>query len=1165
MERTPAHDPPDVPPDPGQSPASTADVPPFALATGPLSLSSRTSDTAQLQIVVDHVKDAILTVGGTGRIETMNRTAERVFGYDEDTVRGRKLDQLLPMLGRNRSLTVALDEMAEDLEDTQIDLSPRETRGRRADGTLFDAEIGVSKVRLDSREAYIVCLRDTTERKHAETALRDSEARYRTLVENAPEAIVVYDVDLERFVECNDNAVRFFKMTRDELLRLDLVAISAPEQADGPLHLVTPRGHIDRALGGDAPCFEWITRDAMGHDIPCEVRLVRLPSSGRRLIRGSIIDITERKRAEFLVAGERRVFERITGNAELAATLEAIAETGERVTPDAICTISLYDAAPNQLRRVAGERLPAAVARTFDVQDVGPRNGSCAAAVFLQRQVIVAEIGRDALWEHVREPALEAGLRACWSTPIRTEDCQILGTLALWFRRPRSPLRRDFELMSRLATLAAIAIERRQAEEALRQSEARYRGLFDNVIEGVYREDAQGRLETVNPALVEMLGYERDEDLLALPSTAQLYVDPADRARMLRQLDRDGRLESAEYQLRRQDGRVITVVENSRVVYDCQGRVAGYEGTLADITKRKQAELQLADEKEKAQVTLQAIGDAVLTADALGRVEYLNPVAERLTGWTTGEASGRPVAEVLQLIDESSRAPVDSPVLRCLRDDEVVEPVAQTLLVNRLGQEISVQDSAAPIRDRNGRLIGAVMVFHDVSQERRLQRALSYQATHDVLTGLINRREFEVRLGEALDDARNSELRYVLMYLDLDQFKVVNDTCGHAAGDRLLKQVTGVLQTRIRTTDVLARLGGDEFGVLLRDCTLETASRIAESLRLAIRDFRFEWGERVMRIGVSIGLAEITAESATPAGVMSAADVACYSAKDSGRNRVQTYDQGRAPERHREMEWVSRITRACEEDLLALVCQPIVPIRTGLGTTRLFELLLRMREPDGTLVQPSEFIPAAERYGLMPALDRWVVRQTCTRLAHRRTDAARRAPYTLTVNLSGATLNDEQFLEFVLTEIAAADLSPGALCFEITEAGAMTSLSAATRFIDALRSRGCLFALDDFGSGLSSFMFLRNLPVDFLKLDGQFMQNVAHDHIDRSMVGAIAQVSETMGIRTIAERVDSAEVLARLADVGIQYAQGNYIGAPLPVEVLESLVADEPSVVRLTG
>ena len=363
----------------------------------------------------------------------------------------------------------------------------------------------------------------------------------------------------------------------------------------------------------------------------------------------------------------------------------------------------------------------------------------------------------------------------------------------------------------------------------------------------------------------------------------------------------------------------------------------------------------------------------------------------------------------------------------------------------------------------------------------------------------------------------------------------------------------------------MARLGGDEFGVLLRDCTLETASRIAESLRLAIRDFRFEWGERVMRIGVSIGLAEITAESATPAGVMSAADVACYSAKDSGRNRVQTYDQGRAPERHREMEWVSRITRACEEDLLALVCQPIVPIRTGLGTTRLFELLLRMREPDGTLVQPSEFIPAAERYGLMPALDRWVVRQTCTRLAHRRTDAARRAPYTLTVNLSGATLNDEQFLEFVLTEIAAADLSPGALCFEITEAGAMTSLSAATRFIDALRSRGCLFALDDFGSGLSSFMFLRNLPVDFLKLDGQFMQNVAHDHIDRSMVGAIAQVSETMGIRTIAERVDSAEVLARLADVGIQYAQGNYIGAPLPVEVLESLVADEPSLVRLTG
>ena len=907
-------------------------------------------------------------------------------------------------------------------------------------------------------------------------------------------------------------------------------------------------------------------RDSQGHDIPCEVRLVRLPSSGRRLVRGSITDITERKRSEFLAIGERRVFERITGNVDLPDTLEAIAETAERVTPETLCTVSIYDAEANVLRNIAGRRMPHHFLGAVREVEVGPRNGSCAAAIFLQRQVVVAEIMRDALWEHLRAPALSAGLRACWSTPIRASDGRMLGTVALYFHQPRSPLRRDFELMARLTALAGIAIERKQAEAALRSSESRYRGLFENVVEGVYRASAEGKLESANPALVEMLGFDSVAELLALPSTQSLYVSPADREHVVGTLHRDGRVRNAEFQLRRRDGTVITVVENARVVRDLDGSIVGYEGTLADITERKRAEMQLSEEKEKAQVTLQSIGDAVITADADGHIEYLNPVAESLTGWETREAAGRPASDVFQMLSESTRQPIASSILRCLREGRTVELTEPSLLVNRRGQEISIQDSAAPIRDRGGRLIGAVMVFHDVSQERRLQRALAYQATHDQLTGLINRREFESRVTEALALARvEPTLSHVLMYLDLDQFKVVNDTCGHEAGDRLLKQVTSVVQTRIRTTDTLARLGGDEFGVLLQDCTLETAQRIAEGLRQAIRDFRFVWQDRIMKVGVSIGLAEINGKADTLATVMSAADVACYSAKDSGRNRVQTYQQGRAPERHREMQWVSRINRACEEDQLVLLAQTIVPIRKGVEKLRHFELLLRMRDESGQLVQPSEFIPAAERFNLMPAIDRWVVRQACSRLVHRRGQADGREPYTLSINISGTTLNDEQFLDYVIAEMAAADVSPGALCFELTEAAAMTSLAAATHFIAELRSRGCRFALDDFGSGLSSFIFLKNLPVDFLKIDGQFMHNVAHDRIDRSMVEAIAQIGETMGIRTIAERVDSAEVLARLADIGIQYAQGHYIGAPQPVDILDALLDTDPSHVRLTA
>ena len=1126
----------------------------------------RETAAAQLQAILDHVKDAILTVDESGRVETLNATGERIFGYEEADVRGLGLDVLIPSLARRTRITAALEELAESLENTQVDLAPHETRGRHRNGTLFDAELGVSKVRLDERELFIVCLRDTSDRKHAEIAIRDSEARYRTLVENAPEAIVVLDIDTGRFVECNDNAVRFFKMTREELLSIGPEKISAPEQPDGMPAFGMAHEYIERALAGEAPCFEWLHRDSLNHDIPCEVRFVRLPSSGRRLIRGSITDITERKRSESLAAGERRVFERITGNVNLTDTLEAISEAAERVTPDALCAVTLYLAESNALRHAAGRRLPHALVEALDGIEVGPRNGSCAAAIFLQRQVIVAEVSRDALWEHRRAPALAAGIRACWSTPIRASDGRMLGTVALYFRQPRSPMKRDFELMARLTALAGIAIERKQSEEALRRSEARYRGLFENVIEGVYRAAPDGRLESVNPALALMLGYPTPEDLLALASTRALYVDPSARNLVVAALERDGMVRNAEYQLRRRDGEIIVVVENARVVRDKDGTIVGYEGTIADITERKRAERQLSDEKEKAQVTLQSIGDAVLTADASGSIEYLNPVAEELTGWEMREAAGRPVSEVFHVISEASRQPVESPILRCLREGRVVELTEPTLLLNRRAQEISIQDSAAPIRDRSGRLIGAVMVFHDVSHERRLQRALAYQASHDALTGLINRREFENRLTEALRAVRAGESAgHVLMYLDLDQFKVVNDTCGHEAGDRLLNQITSVLQTRVRTSDILARLGGDEFGVLLQDCTLETAQRIAENVRQAIRDFRFVWEERVMNVGVSIGLAEVNASCESLAVVMSAADVACYSAKDSGRNRVQTYRQGRAPERHREMQWVSRINRAREEDRLELLCQSIVPIRSGVEQLRHFELLLRMRDEGGKLVQPAEFIPAAERFNLMPAVDRWVVRQACGRLAHRRTEDGSREPFTLAINISATTLIDEQFLDFVIAEMAAADVSPGALCFELTEAAAMTSLTAATRFIGELRSRGCRFSLDDFGRGLSSFMFLKSLPVDFLKIDGQFLHNVANDRIDRSMVEAIAQIGETMGIGTIAERVDSAAVLARLADIGIQYAQGHYTGAPQPVEVLDRLVSSDPANFRLSA
>jgi diguanylate cyclase (GGDEF)-like protein len=439
-------------------------------------------------------------------------------------------------------------------------------------------------------------------------------------------------------------------------------------------------------------------------------------------------------------------------------------------------------------------------------------------------------------------------------------------------------------------------------------------------------------------------------------------------------------------------------------------------------------------------------------------------------------------------------------------------------------------------------------VFRDVSRERRLRRALSYQATHDALTGLLNRREFEHRLHAALAETRGERpVEHALVYVDLDQFKVVNDTCGHPAGDRLLKQVTTLLQTRVRGTDTLARLGGDEFGILLQECAREQATKIADGLRQAIHEFRYEWEGQQLKIGASIGIVAIDRSSESVAAVMSAVDVACYAAKDGGRNRVHVYESDNVPVRHKEMHWVSRLQRACDSGRLEIHFQPILPIGANDDPQPHYELMLRMRDEQGNLVQPIEFIPAAERYNMMPAIDRWVVRHVLATVIGRG-QVGEHATFAL--NLSGTTLSDPGFLEFVLGELSSVDIRPGSLCFEITETAAIASLSNVVYFMRELRDRGVRFALDDFGSGLSSFSYLKTLPVEFVKIDGQFVENVYRDPVDRSMVEAICQVARSMGIRTIAERVEKQEALDVLAQIGVDYAQGFLIASPQPISRL---------------
>jgi len=1111
-----------------------------------LAHEAREQSSEHLQVILDHIKDVVLALDDDGVIRTFNPTGERVFGYVEAEVIGQRIDLLLPKLANGETIPEALQRYAASTGDTGLDLKARELWARRKDGETFPAEIAVSKAPLTRREMFVLCLRDVTERRESEQAVRESEARYRLLVDHAPEAIVVLDVETGRFVDANVNGQKLFGLDRSRLLEMGPVELSPPQQPDGAPSGERARAYIQEALEGGSPVFEWSHRNAAGREIVCEVRLVRLPSGSRRLVRGSIADISERKRTERVAAAEREVFEQMTRNAPLPQVLAAVTSLVESVGVGTVCSVSVLAEGGGAFAYMVAPQVPDPMRAALERASIDIRHGSCAAAVYLERQVLVADVAKDPFWLERREVALAAGLRTAWSTPIKAAGGTVLGSLGVYRAEPGLPTPHESQIMARAAQLAGIAIERRLAEEALRGSESKFRGLFESIAEGVYQSGRDGRLLSVNPAFVAMMGYDSAEEMYALPSAAVLYWDPADRAEFTRRIESEGEMRDAEFLMRRRDGQQLVILDNSRPMRDASGLIVGYEGTIVDITARKRAEQAVLAEKERAQVTLQSIGDAVIATDAEGRIEYLNPVAESLTAWSLAEARGQPLGAVLKLVNEMTREPIGNSLAGALGRGESGSATDHTVLITRAGNEVAIQESAAPISDRAGRVIGAVVVFHDVTKERRLKRALAYQASHDALTGLINRREFDNRLHAALLSAQRGEGAYALLYIDLDQFKVVNDTCGHQAGDRLLRDVTGLLQTRVRTTDTIARLGGDEFGVLLEGCTGEQAARIAEGIRQAIRDFRFVWGASTLSVGASIGIVQIRAQTENVTQVMSAADIACYAAKDAGRNRIHVYEADGVSHRHREMQWVSRVTRAAEDNRFELYFQPIVPLGTETGAS-FHELTVRLRDDGGELVPPSEFIPAAERYNVMPVIDRWVVRRALELLDQRR---KRGQPLPLlAVNLSGTSLNEQSFVDFVLQSVTEPAIA-AALCFEITETAAVTSLSNARYLMSELKSRGCKFSLDDFGTGVSSFVYLKTLPVDFLKIDGQFISHVAQDPVNRSMVEAIGRVGRALGIATVAECVETQAVLDELKRIGVDFAQGFYLARPAPIAQL---------------
>ena len=611
-----------------------------------------------------------------------------------------------------------------------------------------------------------------------------------------------------------------------------------------------------------------------------------------------------------------------------------------------------------------------------------------------------------------------------------------------------------------------------------------------------------------------------------------------------------------DFRICRPDGSVRVIHESARVLLDAEGRPVRMLGTNIDVTEMRALQARLTEQNELLRITLESIGDGVVTTDRYGQVMWLNPMAERSTGWSSADAAGRPVEQVLHLVHEGSRDACESPVRRCLERLETQFMDGAIALLSRSGEGIAVELSASPMRGAADKILGAVLVFNDVTAQRHAASELSYRASHDSLTELVNRAEFENRLRRAWLQSVESGRTHALLYIDLDQFKLVNDACGHSIGDRLLQEVSKMLTAAVRSSDTVARLGGDEFAVLLIGCSIEQAHRVAQQICQRMDEYRFVHDQHGFRVGTSIGLVPVDARWASIHAIQQAADSCCYAAKHHGRNRVhQWVDTDESIRSHQgDMQWTTRIERAIDHDGFALYAQRIEDLRDAPAGIHA-EVLLRMVEPDGSLIPPGAFLPAAERFHLASRVDRWVLRHVIDWM---RSQPAIDSIARLHVNVSGQSIGDRTFHRWAIEMLTdAGPVLCQRLCFEITETAAATRLADASLFIEQVRAVGVSVALDDFGAGASSFGYLKSMPVNMLKIDGQFIQDLLTDPLDEAAVRCFINVAKVVGMKTVAEFVETAAVRDRLRELGVDFAQGYLVHRPAPIAELIQLPLTE--------
>jgi diguanylate cyclase (GGDEF)-like protein/PAS domain S-box-containing protein len=685
-----------------------------------------------------------------------------------------------------------------------------------------------------------------------------------------------------------------------------------------------------------------------------------------------------------------------------------------------------------------------------------------------------------------------------------------------------------------------------QRDTALRQRENAVEQLVDTLPEVVLLHDE--RVLYANRSAGELLGV--DAGQLSGRGVTDL-IRPAYRAMTRKMIDKllagEPAGEDLEIQLINGGERGSWVQLSSGLV-DYRGKQT-ILSIARDIGYRKSIEATLGRSKQQAQYTLESIGEGVITTDTDGLIDYMNAAAEQLTGATREAAAGKRLSDIVRLVDEQDRRDLGDPVGRSLTDRRRVSIGRRALMIQADGErELSVELTASPIKGPDDEAAaGVVVIMHDVTEIRGLTQKMSYQAAHDPLTGLINRREFERRMEQSLGKVRDDGVAHVLCYLDLDRFKAVNDTCGHLAGDNLLREIAGLIKEQVRQSDTVARLGGDEFGLLLTRCPLEKARQIADDVCRAVRDHRFVWQDKIFTVGVSIGLVEVGRDGASISDLLAAADSACYVAKQQGRGQVHVYSaQDEAAARQRgEIHWLQQLQTALKEDRFEIFTQPIIAVTGRVDMGPAVEVLLRLRDDDGGLVLPGRFMKAAERYQLMGGIDRWVVQASLAAVGQGTIRLPRGR--SCAINLSAQTLGDESFLEFVVECLDHSQVDPAQVCFEMSESAVLADLQRARRFIAVLHGLGCQFGIDDFGSGVGSLASLRGLTIDFLKIDGAYTHELATDTMNYQVVAAVTQLARTVGFQVIAEQVEQQADFDALRDLKVDFIQGHFVDRPAPL------------------